>query len=123
LRTAGPASLACPEAVGALLLQFALAAFAAANGVFCFSFDSKEKRFLPRQISVCVCCSFNAVNGVSLLLSLMQREKSLVRSSFTANFRLPISFFNDLWCYGNLLCGFKFAAAGNPLRRINKTTG
>jgi|GEM_PF-5718897 len=35
-----------------LLLQFAFAAFTATNGVFCFSFDSKEKRPPPRQIPV-----------------------------------------------------------------------
>ena len=45
LRTAGPAKLACPEAVGTLLLRFMFAAF-------------------------------TAINGVSLLLSLAQREKN-----------------------------------------------
>jgi len=63
LRTAGPASLACPEAGKALLLQVALAAFTTINGVFCFSFDAKEKRFLPRPISACVCCFYGEKRG------------------------------------------------------------
>jgi len=38
LRTAGPASPACPEAVGALLLQFVFAAFTPLKGGFLLLF-------------------------------------------------------------------------------------
>jgi len=37
----------------ALLLQLAFAAFTAANGLFCFSFGSKEKRIPFPAISFC----------------------------------------------------------------------
>jgi len=57
LRTAWPASLACPEAVGALLFQIVFAAFTATNGVsLLLSLTQREKspvRILPLPIPVC----------------------------------------------------------------------
>jgi len=68
LRTAGPASLARPEAVDPLLFQLAFAVFTATNGVFCFSFDAKEKRFPPLVKFQLDLAAFTAANVVSLLL-------------------------------------------------------
>ena len=67
----------------ALLFQFDIVAFTMTNVLFCFSFGSKEKR-IPFPLNLFA--AFTTTNGVSLLLSLTQREKIPV------SYPLPVQF-------------------------------
>jgi len=81
LRTAGPASLACPEAVDSTAALVCACCFYGVKRRFSASLLTQKRRVSPlAQLQLAFAAS-TAANGVSLLLSFTQREKNLVRSS------------------------------------------